>query len=271
METLDLLAREALAKISTKYYAGGKANIGAMDDTCVPSMTDLRLIVLGMKKNLVKPRSNGRYHVIAGPEFYFDMISDPTVQAYMSINQTTKTMYDNGQLVPMFNMEFYETLVCPCSGEWLDGTTKKLLTYSATGDSFQSVTDDSASTEHYAKVISGYLNDAVAGTLTTPFSPADKSYVPNQLVWTPDYNSTDYVEFKVMHVYVLGKDALYRTGLAGEGQAKMYVKAKGSAGVLDPIDQRQSIGFKINSVGFAGIRSESVVDYVCVPTQLNNI
>ena len=49
----------------------------------------------------------------------------------------------------------------------------------------------------------------------------------------------------------------------------MYVKAKGSAGVLDPIDQRQSIGFKINSVGFGSTRLEAVVDYVCVPTQVN--
>ena len=62
-----------------------------------------------------------------------------------------------------------------------------------------------------------------------------------------------------------------RTGLTGEGQAKMYVKQKGSAGVLDPIDQRQSIGFKINSVGFGSTRLEAVVDYVCVPSQVNLI
>jgi len=39
--------------------------------------------------------------------------------------------------------------------------------------------------------------------------------------------------------------------------------------VLDPIDQRQSIGFKINSVGFGSTRIEAVVDYVNVPAQLN--
>ena len=49
----------------------------------------------------------------------------------------------------------------------------------------------------------------------------------------------------------------------------MYVKALGSAGVLDPIDQRQSIGFKINSVGFGSTRPEAVAIYYCVPTQLN--
>ena len=49
----------------------------------------------------------------------------------------------------------------------------------------------------------------------------------------------------------------------------MYVKPLGSTGVLDPIDQRQSIGFKINSVGFGSARTEAIVAYFNVPTQLN--
>jgi hypothetical protein len=51
----------------------------------------------------------------------------------------------------------------------------------------------------------------------------------------------------------------------------MYTKPKGSAGVLDPIDQRQSIGFKINSVGFGSTRLEAIVDYMCVPAAANLI
>ena len=34
------------------------------------------------------------------------MISDEVVEKYMTINNTTKTMYDNSKLVPMFDMEF---------------------------------------------------------------------------------------------------------------------------------------------------------------------
>ena len=51
----------------------------------------------------------------------------------------------------------------------------------------------------------------------------------------------------------------------------MDKKAKGSAGVLDPIGQRQSIGFKINSVGFGSTRLEAIVDYMCVPEAANLI
>jgi hypothetical protein len=49
----------------------------------------------------------------------------------------------------------------------------------------------------------------------------------------------------------------------------MYVKQKGTTGVLDPIDQRQSIGFKINSVGFGSTRLEAIVDYLCIPSMAN--
>ena len=100
----------------------------------------------------------------------------------------------------------------------------------------------------------------------------DGSYIPAHTDY--DAGAETLVEggfsiLKVQHTLILGKDALVRTGLQGEGNAKMYVKPLGSTGVLDPIDQRQSIGFKINSVGFGSVRTEAVVDYINVPTQLN--
>lgn len=258
METLDMLARETLFASAQKAYAGTYTSIQALAKAYLsestkastkPSLNDLRLIVLSMKKALVKPRSNGRYHVIGSPEFFFDMISDPIVEKYMTINQTTKTMYDNSQLVPMFEMEFYETMCVPTHGQYMDGGTPKLATRTSSG-SFSGVA--------MGEPVSGYVKDSRTGK--------DASYIPNQVMWNI---APDSQEIKVQHILVVGKDALVRTGLAGEGNAKMYVKQKGSAGVLDPIDQRQSIGFKINSVGFGTTRSEAIVDYACIPSQVN--
>ena len=277
VETLDLLAREAMFAIANKVYAGYAANTEALDEDSKPTITDLRKIVLGLKKQLVKPRSNGRYHVIAGPDFFFDMIDDPTVKAYMSINQTTKTMYDNSMLVPMFNMEFYETLVCPTHGEFtkiVDGVAKKALRIYSVSDStysFRTLTEDSTLNDGTTKVyktVSGYVKDSRTGE--------DASYIPNQKIWDLDAYNNDAVassktwyEFKMQHVLVLGKDALIRTGISGEDSAKVYTKELGSAGVLDPINQRQSIGFKINDVGFGSARLEAIVDYICVPSMAN--
>lgn len=276
VETLDLLAREALFAIANKVYAGYAAGVESLTENSKPTITDLRKVVLGLKKQLVKPRSNGRYHVIAGPDFYFDMVSDPTVEQYMRINNTTKTMYEDSMLVPMFNMEFYETLVCPTNGEFTtvaEGTAKKALRiYSVTGGTytFKTLTEDDTLTSggKILKTVNGYVKDSRTGE--------DASYIPNQQIWDLDAYNADtkaggktWYEFKMQHVLVLGKDALIRTGISGEDSAKIYTKALGSAGVLDPIDQRQSIGFKINDVGFGSARLEAVVDYICVPSMAN--
>ena len=260
LETLDLLARETLFSIAQKRYAGGAANFEALTIDSKPTLTDLRLIVLDLKKSLVKPRSNGAYHVIGSPEFYFDMISDPVVEKYMTINQTTSTMYSNTKLVRMFDLEFYETLCVPTNGEFVKGGTKYKRFYKVNPEgtvSYQSVavTTTEGQTGYY-------VQDSRTGQ--------DASYIPYKDGIKETYTVPEgYNEFKAQHILVVGKDALTRTGLAGEGQARMYVKEKGSSGVLDPIDQRQSIGFKINSVGYGCTRLEAVYDYVCVPSEVN--
>ena len=279
VETLDMLAREALFAIANKVYAGYAANEESLTSESKPTIVDLRKVVLGLKKQLVKPRSNGRYHVIAGPDFFFDMVSDPTVEQFMRINQTTKTMYDDSMLVPMFNMEFYETLICPTHGEFtkmVDTTAKKALRiYSVKGDGsfeYATITEDTTLTGggKVYKNAAGYVKDSRTGE--------DASYLPENYIWDLDAYNADaaaggktWNEFKMQHVLVLGKDALIRTGISGEDNAKMYTKALGSAGVLDPIDQRQSIGFKINDVGFGSARLEAIVDYICVPSMVNVI
>lgn len=273
VETLDLLARESLFAIANKVYAGYKANAEALVVGDKPTITDLRKVVLGLKKQLVKPRSNGRYHVIAGPDFFFDMVSDPTVEKFMTINQTTKTMFDDSMLVPMFNMEFYETLICPTHGEFYKNGKQALRIYSTDGSTYTYKTIDEDTTITGGKVlksVTGYVKDSRTGE--------DASYIPNQKVWDLDAYNADtaaggktWYEFKMQHVLVLGKDALIRTGISGEDNARMYTKALGTTGVLDPIDQRQSIGFKINDVGFGSARLEAIVDYICVPSMANLI
>lgn len=266
METLDLLARETLFSIAQKRYAGSASNFEELTLESKPTLTDLRLIVLDLKRSLVKPRSNGYFHVIGSPEFYFDMIADPIVEKYMAINQTTATMYKSTKLVPMFDLEFYETLVVPTSGDYVkNGTTyKRYYSVDENGAVTYGSLDYDESYKSEAYYAEGYYEkDSRTG--------ADASYIPHMqdAGFLHGGMPEGAREFKAQHILVVGKDALTRTGLAGEGQAKMYVKQKGSSGVLDPIDQRQSIGFKINSVGYGCTRLEAVYDYVCVPTEVN--
>ena len=338
IETLDMLAREALLANSNPNYAGGAAGPEELTLDSKPSLDDLRKIILNMKRQLVKPRNNGRFHVIGSPEFFFDMIDDDRVKEYMRINNTTKTLYDNSRLVPLFEMEFYETLVCPTNEDFYvpnklgsavkkvkilhveDAATSSLYdvtigsekadgTYDITGtDGIASISGalyahrveekdankNTIKTHVYAVVALDDLKaepagakpyqavlDAKTNGLLSDTDPAyanrygsyvldsrtgqKASYIPGDMVVVPE----GWKALNAHVILILGKDALARTGLSGQDQAKMYVKEKGSAGVLDPIDQRQSIGFKINSVGFGVIRSEAVQSYICVPSQSN--
>lgn len=257
METLDLLAREALTTVAQSAYAKARANFASLEIGDTPSLNDLRVIALSMKKQLVKPRNGNRYHVIGTPDFYFDMISDPLVEKYMTINQTTKGFYDDmGPIPPMFGLEFYETMHIDDSGEYTttEGTFLRVFKNESGVYTYQNL--DAATYRVNAE--DNYVRDSRTGKKA--------SYIPGRKVWNIPEN---FQELKVHRIFVLGADCLTRTEIAGQGNAKMYVKPLGSAGVLDPIDQRQSIGFKINSVGFGSTRTEAVVCYYCVPSQAN--
>lgn len=273
VETLDLLARQALLDNCSRFYAGGvadlKALISAPTTDMKPTMKDLRLITLAMKRNLIKPRTNGKYQVIGSPEFFFDMIEDEYVKAYMEINQTTSTMYDNTALVPMFNMEFYETLVCPTSGDYVDGADhKKLAINTSTGELSGVAASPNEGGYEAAEV--NQIKDLYGNVRSGESATVDTSYIPAGDHYEATF-SAGTVEYNAQHIFVIGAGALVRTGLQGQDQAKMYVKPLGSSGVLDPIDQRQSIGFKINSVAFAVLDPKAVCDYICIPSTVNAV
>lgn len=280
IETLDMLARQTLLTMSQKFYAGLAENLSSMTIAkCKPTIADLRLIGLAMKRQLVKPRSNGKYHVICSPEFTFDMLDDPYVQKYMQYNQTTTQMYEGGTLIPMFGFEFYEVMTCPDSAEFVDADSNECnMIYRTAPESgsvsFNGKTYTAADADElgyiyavlpakvgstsYLTVADGYVKDERTGQ--------DASYIPNKRTWVAPEG---WNILKVQHTIILGDKALSRTGLSGENNAKMYTKKPGESGVIDPIDQRQSIGFKINSVGFGSTRPEAIYDYVNIPSQLN--
>lgn len=308
VETLDLLAREALISVANQDFANQAKAITDLtldaqadnDNRNVfgPAIEDLRLIVLSMKKALVRPRLNGKFTVICSPEFVYDMITDPYVEKYMRYNNTTKPMYENSALVPMFDMEFAESMATLNSGEYTDASGKRWIrlfrTNAAGAYEYISVREDFlVNGKSILNTSGGYVKDARTGK--------DASYFPDVHQWDieglkdiakiPVTAATDanesttikadagcditdaaggnWKELKIHHCIIVGKDALIRTGMSGQDNAQMYVKPKGSAGVIDPIDQRQSIGFKINSVGFGSARPEAVHDYQCIPSTLN--
>lgn len=286
VETLDLLAREALMAVPNVYFAGDAANLGELeiDAAYKPSLADWRVVVLGMKKRLVKPRMGNKYMVIGTPDVFFDMVTDPIVEKYLTINQSTKNVYQNTMLPDLFDMTFSETMAYDDSSEFT--TVVPTSNPAVVSKALRVFRSDGAGGYEYAIAYEKTTAGAATGFLVTDtdvmlgdkwrFPNAELNAVPSHTYWDLDaYNTAnqgagaEWQALKVHPVLILGANALIRTNVEGRDNAKMYVKPLGSAGVLDPINQRQSIGFKIDAVGFGVERTDAVAIYYCVPTQSN--
>ena len=71
-------------------------------------------------------------------------------------------------------------------------------------------------------------------------------------------------EVDVHDSIIIGEEAYAVTKLEGAG-LQVITKGLGSAGVEDPLDQRQSIGWKITGFGVAILNQAAVVNYKSVP------
>lgn len=286
VETLDLLAREALLAVPNKYYSGLATSIEGMEigNAFKPALQDLRVIVLGFKKRLVKPRTNGKFLVIGTPDFFFDMVMDPIVEKFLTINQSTKNVYSNTMIPDLFDLTFTETQAFEDTPEFtfihttgVGGpiTTKALRLYRMGASAYEYMT---AYEKDEDGVDTGFLKtetDVMTGDKYR-FQDRELNAIPELISWDLDAINTDFqltgdtwMPLRVQRIIVVGAKALIRTNVEGRDNAKMYVKPLGSAGVLDPIDQRQSIGFKIDAVGFGVERTDAVAIYHCVPSQAN--
>ena len=91
---------------------------------------------------------------------------------------------------------------------------------------------------------------------------------PNSVAKLQGYT---WYQIPIHKVLLVGKDALIETGIEGHTAPKLYVKPLGSAGVLDPIDQRQSIGFKIDTIGYSLLKPEACVVGYTIPSTAEEI
>lgn len=65
---------------------------------------------------------------------------------------------------------------------------------------------------------------------------------------------------------MIGEEAYGITKIDGEGDVEVIVKGLGSSGSLDPLNQRQTIGWKINAFVAKRLKEEAIVRLECVPS-----
>ena len=292
VRTLERLCREELVANAGEIYPGAKTFESLVIGDVV-GIEDYRLQALKFSRRLVKPLAGGNYVVICSPEHIYDLVSDPLVDKYMQYTQTADPLV-TGKPVKLFNITFEQTMLDDYAygytavshpGEYeklVSGTLTPHLRVVITKPDGTNVyvnykaakATDLSKNELKREVSGGYIKDGsyipelvkwdlakITGSIT---GATDEKGAPATVTVGDGYSVS---ELPVHRSFMFGDEFIYKTGIDGEMNAKFYVKEAGSAGTLDPINQRQSVGFKINTVGFNTVRPEAMVQFIFVPTQ----
>lgn len=128
-------------------------------------------------------------------------------------------------------------------------SSTNITTYSTTGTGDAAVTnspnDPSASVARAYKVTKAIV--------------ADKEVVSEGEVTAAELNAATFIPLPVVRGILFGDEAMVKLNVEGVSDApKMIVKPLGSSGVADPLDQRQSVGFRVDGFGLAIKRPEAV-------------
>ena len=76
---------------------------------------------------------------------------------------------------------------------------------------------------------------------------------------TVDFSQLEWIQLPVTRGILFGDEAMVKLNVEGVSDApKMIVKPLGSSGVADPLDQRQSVGFRVDGFGLAIKRPEAI-------------
>lgn len=272
-ETKDILAQEALLAECQTFYAQPKtvyegaadpdtlvvdttksavSHITKLSPACNPTIDEFRKIVLSAEAAKVRPYSGGNFLALISSAVMFDLITDRRVKEYMKY-ENTASPYKSDVVVDLFSLIFRKAK-----------TTK-------TDNSFINADGEVNYIYHSASANKNYLT-------TKPWSELSStddvtvvsldSTAANTTVKVSDLSDvTDIDILNIHHSYVIGEEALFRIGVEGHTAPQFIKKELGSAGTADPLNQRQSIGWKIDSLGYKVVNPDAVIDYMSIPSQ----
>jgi hypothetical protein len=268
-ETKDLLAQEALLAECQMFYAQPKKPAGDDSDIlvpdpdatpvthikfltqdCSPTIDEFRKIVLSMEAAKVRPYQGSNFLVLASSAVLFDLITDKRVKEFMKYESTAKA-YSNDMVIDLFSLAFKKAKTIKSDNTYIDGNGVTRYLYT-----------DGTKNYVLGKPLSEYAElETVAGDeVITLSSGAVVTTAGTAIDAKADVLNVHYA-------FVLGEDCLYRIGVEGHTAPQFIKKELGSAGTEDPLNQRQSIGWKIDSLGYKVPNPDAVVAYVSVPTQ----
>lgn len=273
-ETKDILAQEALLAECQVFYAQPKkvfanasdpdmlvidadakpvSHITRLSPVCNPTIDEFRKIVLSEEAAKVRPYSGGNFLALISSAVMFDLITDKRVKEYMKYAGTGEA-YKSDAVIDVFSLAFKKAKTIKTDNTYIneDGEVCYIYHSPSEGKNYIFIGAD------YSE--SGDNTDVIVVTLSTG---AAADAVKKSTLTLP----ADLDVLNIHHSYVIGEEALFRIGVEGHTAPQFIKKELGSAGTEDPLNQRQSIGWKIDSLGYKVVNPDAVVDYMSIPSQ----
>ena len=294
-ETKDILAQEALLAECQVFYAQPKkvfanasdpdmlvldadkpavSHITRLSPLCNPTIDEFRKIVLSEEAAKVRPHSGGNFLALVSSAVMFDLITDKRVKEYMKYAGTGEA-YKSDVVVDLFSLAFKKAKTIKTDNTFIDGDGDVKYLYHVPSATISTSIDSGLSAAYSGKAVNLILPKPLS-----EMGSSDKYHVVylelagqanKELTNTGDtaiatlFSSYDVLN--VHHSYVIGEECLYRIGVEGHTAPQFIKKELGSAGTEDPLNQRQSIGWKIDSLGYKVVNPDAVVDYMSIPSQ----
>lgn len=269
----ELYARKIWLSSPNEFYANFKAGFADLKFGDVVTLDDLRFLVARMKRMMVKP-IGGKFNYICSPEWIYELIDDPRVKAYMDIEQTTGKLWSTGEPFDLFELNFIPTMLdefaypdteFPGVFEGEDGN-EVMRYYAVKGDNIyycdvtafdksEGVTYLSDGTAVEDKITWKTPKEVEGATIKAVTDKAGNAVTGDSTA----VSALEWIQLPVIRGILFGDEAMVKLNVEGVSDApRMIVKPLGSSGVADPLDQRQSVGFRVDGFGLAIKRPEAV-------------
>lgn len=280
--SLDTISRDALNAGMNVQYTGANSVRGTIAAADKLTYADIKKAVRTLRRNNVRPFSDGFYHAIVHTDVVYDLTSDAMwtdVSKYQDKGKTEK--YELGTI---YKVKFFESTNAKVftAETYLFGTTDSIVASADFDVANKCLTTAAAITSDIARELTGkfvnvqYTKSAVA--YNTPMCvervdyEAKKIYfrwVPAAAVtaeWTAVQDLTvvpsggGASSAKVFSTLVYGEDAFGTIELGGNGKnIEIIINPPGSAGSADPLSQLSTIAWKVKGFCTVVLQDDFIV------------
>jgi N4-gp56 family major capsid protein len=282
--SIDTIVRDQICAGLNVMYPGAVTTRAALSSSDVLTYAVIKRVVRKLKKAGAQPFPDGYYHAKIDHDTYFDLTNDTHWEdANKYQNKTREEKYELGRI---YKVKFYEVDNGKifANETYLYGT-KTALTATAFSATTRTMTVSDTISEDEARELTGKMvyvqyTKTVEGASTNFVTPMCVEYVDAaaktvKFRWVPtvttDWTTTNALKIvpsggasggdEVHASLIYGQDAFGIVKLGGKGKPNIQtiIKAPGSSGSDDPLNQRGTIAWKVKHFCAAIIQDDFIV------------